>query len=190
MWCKFLNDNKRNNSILRPFIDLDEVLQADVLDLASDAAKGPELGAGAVFGRKWIFVRWEPNYIRICDPSIEYLELLGVCLAVFAWRELLSNKRFIIFCDNMSVVSMINQSSSTCKNCMCLIRLLTLESLKRNMRVFARWVKGLENGRPDALSRQKIDRFKKLSYNMNIVPEAEPTTIPTELWPASRMHSC
>ena len=102
------------------------------------------------------FAKWEKNYIKNLNPSIEYLELLGVCTAILLWAKYVQNRRIVIFCDNQSVVSIINNSSSSCKNCMHLVRIITLTSLKFNVRFFARWVRGAENLRSDLLSRQKI----------------------------------
>ena len=62
---------------------------------------------------------------------------------------------------------------------MILIRLLVLESLKKNARVFAKYVKLKENGLADSLSRLDIKRFRSLGPQM----ELESTAIPCEIWP-------
>ena len=46
----------------------------------------------------------------------------------------LSNRRVVVFCDNKSVVEMVNRSSAGCPNSMMLIRLITLTSIKYNVR--------------------------------------------------------
>ena len=79
------------------------------------------------------------------DPSIEYLELLAACMAVFIWSERLRNKRIILFCDNQTVVMMINKMTSKYKNCMILIRMLVQKSIQYNLRVFCNWVMGAKN---------------------------------------------
>ena len=81
VWINFLGSSR--SAVCRPFVDLGLTLSAEVLDLFTDAAKGESLGMGGVFGRHWFFARWEPEYIKTHNPSIEYLELLGVCTAVF-----------------------------------------------------------------------------------------------------------
>ena len=185
VWIQFLETGVR--SLCRPFIDLDEKLNAEVLDFYSDAAKGRELGMGAVFGSHWLFTRCETGYIKRFDPSIEYLELLGVITAVYAWSEQLMNKRIVLFCDNQSVVEMINSTSSSCGNCMVLIRLLTIRSLIFNIRVFCRWVSGKINWQADFLSRQKIQQFQDKSKQENLEIDELPTELPKELWPASKI---
>ena len=46
---------------------------------------------------------------------------------------------------------MINNSTSSCKNCMVLIRIITAESILRNVRIFAKHVSTKNNGKADAL---------------------------------------
>ena len=139
VWTEFLGQGRL--SVCRPFIDLDTSLNAEILDLYTDAAKGENLGMGGVFNRHWFFAKWEPGFIRENDPSIEYLELLGVCTVMFIWaKSHLSNRRIVLFCDNQPIVQMVNSTSAKCPNCMLLIRKLTLLSLSINTRVFAKWV--------------------------------------------------
>ena len=186
MWRWFLLSEEKQG-ICRPFLDLHETLEATVLDLYTDAAKGRKLGMGGVFQQDWFFAKWETNYIEVFDPSIEYLELLGVCTAAFIWTNRIKNKRVVLFCDNQSVVSMVNSSSFSCKNCMKLLRLLTLRCMQFNTRVFARWVRGSSNLRADMLSRQKILPFLKLKTQDGLFHNELPEKLPEELWPASKL---
>ena len=181
MWITFLESHRKG--ICCPFCDMEEKLNAEQLDFYSDAAKGAELGLGAVFGQQWLFAKWEASFIKQMDPSIEYLELLGICMGVFAWSERLRNRRIIMFCNNQAVVNMVNNTSSSCKNCMVLIRKLTLRSLNFNFRIFCHWVHGSENIRADFLSRQKIQEFLKLPGKKDQFP----TELLEELWPVSKI---
>ena len=141
MWADFLLMQETGKKVLcRPFIDMEVTLHAETLQFFTDAAKGEKLGIGGVFGRAWYIAKWEPGFIKRCDPSIEYLELLAVCMGVFCWAENLKNKRFVMFCDNQSIVTMINDTTSSCKNCMYLIRRLVLKCLEFNMRIFCHWI--------------------------------------------------
>ena len=56
---------------------------------------------------------------------------------------------------------MINNSSAKCKNCMVLIRMIVLEGLVCNTRVFAKYVRSKDNDKADALSRLQWTRFKE-----------------------------
>ena len=81
----------------------------------------------------------------------------------------------------MSAVEMINSSSSSCKNCMVLIRLLVLKGLVENVRIFARHVSGKANQFSDALSRLKLDHFWYLSKQHNRTFNTDPTEMPTDI---------
>ena len=161
-----------------------ELLMAEVLDMYSDASRNFKLGFGAFCGTEWSFGQWDYDFCEEQQPSIEYLELFAVVVGVMNWLKLFKNKKIVLFCDNEAVVSMINNTTSKCKNCMVLIRMIVLESLVCNSRVFARYVKSKDNGKADALSRLQWGRFRQLSEGkMN--PTSTP--IPSCLWPMNRI---
>ena len=87
------------------------------------------LGLGGWCEDQWMFAEWNEEFIKSKDPSIEFLELYALTAGILNWVCKFRNRRIIIFCDNESVVQMLNSSSSQCKNCMVLIRLIILESL-------------------------------------------------------------
>ena len=169
IWKQFLSDVQ---SVVRPFIDLDASLQADIINFYSDASANKDFGYGAVFGDKWIFGRRERNFIQTREPSIEFLELFALCAGIFTWSEHLAGTRIVVFCDNISVVYMVNNLTSSCIQCMKLIRLLTLDNLKNDRQVFVRHVRGKNNQLSDALSRQDLNRFFRLAPStMNLFPD-------------------
>ena len=108
----------------------------------------------------------------------------AVCMGIFTWREHLKNCCIIIFCDNLSVVNMVNSLSSKCRNCMYLIRLLVLAGLSDNRRVFVSHVRTFLNKQADYLSRLKFDKFFQVSPS-TIKPY--PEKLPEDLWPASKL---
>ena len=122
--------------------------------------------------------------MELHQPSIEYLELFGVAVAVVLWIRRFRNQRIILFCDNTAMTHMINNSSSTCKQCMVLIRYIVLESLRCNVRIKARYVSSKDNGKADALSRLDLNRFWSLSGGDMNCPN---TAIPDELWPIDKL---
>ena len=109
------------SAVSRPFVDVAERLNADFLDWHMDAAKGKSLGFGGTFRAHWFFGQWEDQYIQTYDPSIEYLELYVVTISVLLWAGHIKNRRIVLFCNNQSVVSIVNNTSAKCKNCMRLI---------------------------------------------------------------------
>ena len=181
VWLDYLTNSM--HGINRPFMDMSEVTTAEVLDFYSDATKGHKLGMGGIFNKQWYFAQWEEGYIEQYDPSIEYLELLAVCMSVHIWAKQLQHRRIILFCDYQSVVSMINNMTAGCHNCMVLIRKLVLLNLKMDTNIFCPWVKGVSNRKSDMLSRQKITQFKQAFPKMDEKPE----DLHQDLWPASKL---
>ena len=181
MWILFLKDVAAVN---RPFVDLSHTLHAKDINFYSDASKNFNLGFGAIYNLNWTFGKWETGFIQENNPSIEFLELFALCIGVFTWQEKLAKARVIVFCDNESVKHIMNQGAGGCKNSMNLLRMLTLNNLKYDRRIFVKHVKGKNNGKSDALSRFQFKRFFRLSpANVNKFPDQ----LPTELWPLSKI---
>ena len=184
IWKTFL-ENHTKVALCRPMIDLDKnQFTAKQLAFSSDASAAESLGFGAMFNKHWIFGQWEPGYIKQFKPNIEYLELYAVVAAILTWSKELKNIRMILYCDNSAVVTMINNLTSGCKNCMYLLRLLTLDNLIHSHRVFAKHLKLEENYLSDALSRLKIDKFCKL---IPAGTDKYPTRVSEQVWPASKI---
>ena len=116
------------------------------------------------------------------QPSIEYLELYAVSMAVMLWINKFKNARILLHCDNESVCKMINKSTSGCKNCMVLLRLIVLECMRNNVKITAEWVSTGDNGKEDALSRIDLDRFWTLTPHMN-QHQTEPHS---DIWPITK----
>ena len=180
VWKQFL---EQPDSFYRPFFETKSV-NAHEIDMFSDASGNYSLGFGAYCGPEGTFGQWDIEFCNTVKPSIEYLELYAVTVTVLNWIKFFTNKRVILFCDNESVVHMLNNSSSSCKNCMVLIRLITAEGIVRNVRVFAKHVGTKENGKADALSRLDWKRFSRLAGDtMN----KGSTLIPHEIWPMKKI---
>ena len=161
-----------------------EIHTAKMIDMYSDASRNFKLGIGAYCGPEWSYGKWDEEFCNKVEPSIDYLELFGVTVAVLNWLKLFKNSKIVLFCDNEAVVHMINNSLSRCKNCMVLIRIIVLESLVCNTRVFARYVRSKDNDKADALSRLQWDRFWSLAGNdMNAVA----TQVPASIWPMEKI---
>ena len=182
MWLTFL----RHPSVFcRPFLDFSTTLVADEIDMFSDASG--KIGMGAICGEHWMSQDWPKEFLEKCKPSIEYLELYAVTAAVLTWIHSFKNRRIILFCDNRSVVDMINLTTTSCKNCMVLIRILVLKGLTDNIRIFARHVPGVLNGLADSLSRNKFAEFGRLAKQQGRVFKVDPTPISEVIWPIERI---
>ena len=145
VWLRFLSKNRQVDRYCRPFTDLSLVLDADLLNFYTDSSANISLGFGGIFNNRWFWGQWEPGYINRFNLNIEYLEFYAVCMGVFIWTEQLCNLRVVVDCDNSSVVRILNKTSSGCKDCMQLMRRLTLHSIENNFRIFGVHVEGSKN---------------------------------------------
>ena len=181
VWEVFLSGD---DSVMRPFIDMSDKVTADQLNFYSDASANGDLGFGAIFKNRWIFGQWEPNFVADVQPSIEFLELYALCTGIITWQEELIQTRIVVFCDNISVVHMVNNLTSGCKQCMKLIRILALNNLKHDRRVFVWHVTGKKNILSDVLSHLKIDKFLRLAPSM---VSGYPDKVDASIWPVSKI---
>ena len=117
VWIKFL-DADIPVAVCRPFIDFSISKTATELDFYMDSS------ANELLGNQWFAGAWPLGFVRHCHPSIEYLELYAVTVAIVLWSKYLINSRVIVFVDNQSSMRMLNKSASPCKNCMVLIRIV------------------------------------------------------------------
>lgn len=182
VWNLFL----RNNAALcRPFIDFTGSIQDTAIDLdfTSDASAALDKGFACCYKDFWFAYQWKDcgskflKAMESCEISINYLELVALAMGIISFAEYFRNKRVNIFCDNQSVVHMINQSTSSCRKCMILIRIITLISMEFHCRIFAKWVKSEDNILADSLSRGDFKRFwnhapSSMSKQMRILPES------------------
>ena len=150
MWLEFL---RSPSAYCRPFLDLKTGITAEEVFWFTDTAKGAARGCGGVCLDNWFALKWPKGFIQTYDPSIAFLELYAVAVSVMHWIHLFKNKRIILFCDNISVVYMLNRNTSSCKYCLTLIRVIVLECMKQNVRLFGNYINTKANILADLLSR-------------------------------------
>ena len=184
VWMMFL-EMEQMSVVARPYVDLTETKNLTQLEFYSDASLNGELGFGARFDREWTYAQWPANFITHYSPSIEFVELYGLTVAVFIWARKLANQRVLVFCDNKSVVHMVNNTASSCGLCMKLIRGLVLKGLQWNFRVFAKHLRSEENEVADTLSQLKFTKFSELMKRLHLRVVPEP--LPDELWPVTKI---
>ena len=162
VWLSFLKGGFGTANIFRPMVDLSAKLQVEELNFYSDASGSLKRGGfGCVYHREWAWGRWSEDFMGNCNLSIEYLELGALVISIFIWSEKIKNKHFIVFCDNEAVVNMVNNFTSSCRNCRVLVRKLMTRCLDFNFRIITKHVKTSENGIADFLSRQDWGHFKE-----------------------------
>ena len=180
IWKTFLSQPE---VFSRPFMDC-KVKSAMDIGMYSDASGSVGKGAGAYCGKHWTVCQWDKTWSEQAKPSIEYLELYAVTISVLLWIQKFSNSAVKLHCDNKTVCRMINNSSTSCKNCMVLVRIIVLHCLKCNVRLTAEWLSTKDNGMADAISRLQFRRVRRLAKgSMNLWPDK----LPSELWPISKI---
>ena len=160
MWKTFLSQPETYN---REFFEFDKNHTSLEIDMYTDATRNYQLGAGGYCKDKWFILQWDEEFMESANLSINYLELYGVLIAVYNWLHMFKNMSITLFCDNISVVQMINNTSSNCRNCMVLIRMMVLKMLSHNTRIKAKHVPGHLNKYSDLLSRHKYKLFWQLA---------------------------
>ena len=95
-----------------PFMDY-LPLQGTDISMFSDASRNFCKGFGAYCGTQWSFGVWDLIFMERAQPSVEYLELFAVTVAVLNWIKLFQNCKIYLFCDNERIVHMLNKSSSS-----------------------------------------------------------------------------
>ena len=176
VWQLFL-ENAGITTLCRPFVDRDMFITSTEISFYTDALG--KIGYGGFFDGQWIFGVWNKRFLDVAKPSIGFLEIFALVAGVLTWGDLLVNTRVVIFCDNQSVLEMVNNTTSSCKNCMYLLRLLVLNNLRFNRRISVKYVKSADNILADSLSRLKFDIAPKNT-------RMQPDEIPEELWPIEK----
>ena len=184
MWLIFL---QHPTIYSRPFFQYDSEIFSTDINMYTDSAKRTGLGCGGYHNEDWFVAQWEDEFIQECNPSINYLELFAVAVAVINWIHNYANRKVTLFCDNMSVVYMVNNSSSRCKNCMVLIRIMVLHCMLHNVQLSAKHVDGKLNVYADLISRMKYREFRRVAKRNNIKFAKNPTPMPAILWPIEKL---
>ena len=185
VWIKFL---QHPSVFCKSFMDFSKIWTADEIKFFTDSSKNINLGCGSWCDNQYFYQQWNSQFICVNDLSIAYLESYAVTVGVYLWLRKFRNRRIIIKCNNQAVVQMINNTSSSCKHCMILIRVIVLQCLVHNVRLFTKYVKTDRNEIADALSRLKFVKFKHLTRGMNM--KENPESIPNELWPIEKVWDC
>lgn len=183
VWLHFLAENDGRWAINQSMVDIENSIKVMDISFFSDASAAENLGFGCVYGKRWLYAKWDPDFIKNCRPSIEFLELLALCAGLLIWNSEIANGKFVLHCYNMAIVHMINNLTSSCKFCMYLIRILVLNGLKYNRRLQCCYVRSRDNFLSNALSRLKIRTFKSHAVGIHEFPDI----IHTELWLATSL---
>ena len=175
MWLKFINNAE---AYARPFFQFQPDIVYPPQFFYTDASMS---GGGGVCDRSWFVMEWDEDFLRVYEPSINYLELYALTIAVCCYIERFKNTPITVFCDNLSVVYMINNGTSRNPNCMKLIRLITLNCLISNVTLNVEYISTKANIFADSLSRLKYKHFWRLARQNKRTFHSRPTNIPLYL---------
>ena len=174
IWEMFLK-NINGKTIIRELPVNDSL----TLHMYSDASK---LGFGATFGSEWIQSTWPENWKVL---NIALLELFPIYVMINMFGMKLTNSKILFHCDNIAVVSIVNNQTSKDKLIMKLVRPLVLLLLQFNINFKAVHIAGVKNVLADAISRYQVDNKMLEMYGMQEKPLDIPETLkPTnfQLW--------
>ena len=142
------------------------------IEMKSDASGS--WGCGAFCGRKWFQLKWPSSLI---DHNITVKELTPIVLAAAVWGEDWSAKNVKVWCDNSSVVDIINKGESKELDALHLMRCLSFFKAKFQFSLFAEHIAGEDNDLADALSRNNSCYFRSNYSQADLLP----TPLPPQL---------
>ena len=141
---------------------LDEQWSSNVdLHLYTDAL---DSRYGGLFHTAWITCAFSDT--ELCKS------IYAIMVACNTWGHMLRRKRVLFYCDNISVVNIIQNGTSKSSDIMHLVRMLFYVCASHNMECSSVHIAGIQDEAADAISRDQITRFRSL------VPDADTTPTP------------
>ena len=86
VWQKFLMEVGKPH-LCRAFTEFQPNPNYEDVHLYSDASLNRNLGFGAVYQNNWIVGQWPEGFGQNCSPSIEFLELFALVMALTVWEN-------------------------------------------------------------------------------------------------------
>ncbi len=143
-----------------------------LVSLTSDASGS--WGCGAYWGTKWFMLKWSGP---VAECHITTKELVPIVMATALWGEKWRGQTVQVWCDNAAAVSIVNHGLTRDKQAMHLTRCLAYTMAKFELQLEAAHIRGTNNAKADALSRNNVSLFRHLHPQAN----KEPTAIPEAL---------
>ena len=125
------------------------------ITLTSDASGG--WGCGAYCGLEWFQLRWSGPTKEF---NITVKELIPIVIAAALWGSQWAGSTVKARCDNAAVVAIINRGSSKDQEVMHLMRCLAFIAARYQFSIRASHLSGVCNTLADALSRDRLSRFR------------------------------
>ena len=130
-------------------------------------------GWGAFYGaqNRWISGSWSDEEAK---HSIEYKELFALVAACRTWGHNWPRERIRIHCDNQAVVDCVRSGTSRAPPVMHLLRTLFWVCALLNFNISVVHVAGISNPIADALSRSRVQEFRRLAPQARHSPDTLP----------------
>ena len=143
------------------------------LSIISDASG--TWGCAAVWDTHWFQLEWGTG--PFANSQIASKELLPIIIACVIWGKGWKGHHVLCYCDNESVVSVLNSRTSKDQSIMHMLRSLFFFEASLGFILSAKHIPGSQNDIADDLSRNRLSSF------FTKVPHADalPTAIPPEL---------
>ena len=185
IWEQFL---KNELIFSRPFFDCRKNIHYTPQKFFTDASS--TIGCGGVCDQDWFIMEWEEEiedfFMEKAKPSINFLELYALTIGILSWVHQFQNSYVTLFCDNQSVIHMVNNQSAKNVNCMALIRLIVLHCMQYNVKIKIEYIESKANIYADLLSRSRYGEFRKIAKKRGDKFNNKPVKIPECLYPLSK----
>ena len=145
-----------------------------------DVVEKGSCGFGALWRTQWFCSSW---FFPSTRMSIAFLELVPFVVAAHLWGHAWSRLRVQFLCDNMAIVNVLNSGTSKSHDIMHLLRLLTLEACRHNFVFLAAHTPGRDNFAADALSRLRLQEFRRVAPHSDLLPLPIPPSLLSRLVP-------
>ncbi len=155
------------------FFRLCDYVDCNVINMCSDASK---FAFGATFRNEWIQATYPPAWSNL---HITILELYPIFVMISMFGHKLRNANIRFYSDNMGVVYIINNQSSSNSIIMGIVRPLILQLIKCNIFLRCIHIPGVHNIICDKISRFQITIEDLHKMHMSPLP----TNIPDRLLP-------
>lgn len=135
------------------------------LELYTDASN---VAIGAYCQGSWFVEPFTGETALYALASINWRELYALVKAAATWAGRLANKRVLFYCDNISVVHIIQNGTSRVPEMMDLVRALFFICERNNIECACTHITTTDNNVADALSRLQFTRFWELDPNADV----------------------
>ena len=137
-------------------------------------------GMSYVYQKYYMAAAW-PKQLMNTSPSICLLEAIPLGCAFVTLGFIMSDSYILVKTDNEALVSILNKKSSKCPRIQQVIRLITTQCLKYNIKFKVEHIRSRQNIDCDLLSRSQQEQFLARHRGEHLVPLQPPES----LWPWS-----